>query len=376
MKSIGQHGLNRLWKAMLVLGFAVALATPVTAETPAGEFGGLVEVSEVLLDVLVTDRSGKVVMGLGQDDFIVEDAGKAVPLTAVSFYSNRFQVRDNDPAKVQHPAPNEVPADRYFILFFHDQKQNSVEVSALLRQQLEASRQSERWVREEMLPGDWVAVASYDYKLKVQQDFTQNRELLIRAIQRAARGKDPENSWESRRPEVPEGQPTLLKHLPAGKEMRDQTTRIYDGLRLLAGATREILGRKNLLLFSLGFGEFRHGISFFAEPDPRFYPALEQAFNDNNVAVYPIDLAPSELEHANSHFLTQLAVDTGGHYYENFTSFVTPLRQIADESNGYYLLSYQAEHPAGESGYRKVAVKTRNPEFQVRTRRGYLYGST
>ena len=56
-------------------------------------------------------------------------------------------------------------------------------------------------------------------------------------------------------------------------------------------------------------------------------------------------------------------------------NFITPLRRIADESNGYYLLSYLAQHPAGEVGYRKVKVTTRNPEFRVRARKGYRYGA-
>ena len=362
----------------LFLG-VLLLSVPATGQDPdpAAEFSGLVEVSEVLLDVLVTDKNGNVVLGLEPDDFIVEEKNADVPVTGVSFYSNRFELREGEPGKIQKPAPNEVLADRYFILFFHDQRRNVVDTSRLLRQQFEASRHSQRWVREEMLPGDWVAVVSYDFKLKVHQDFTQDRTLLEQAIQNAAKGKDPGNVWKSRRAGVPEGQPTLLSYLPEGKALRKETTRIYDAMRLLAEASRDILGRKNLLLFSFGFGEVERiaGGQFTTQGDERFYPDLEQSLNDNNVAVYPIDLTPSEFEHIQSHFLTQLAEDTGGYYYENFVNFLTPMQQIADESNGYYLLSYQTEHPSGESGYRTVEVRTRNPEFKVRTRRGYLYGS-
>lgn len=367
-------------KTLLISLLVATLLAPLLGaqqQEPAAEFGSLVEVSEVLLDVLVTDRDGQVVLGLNPDDFVVKERGKPVPVTGVSFYSNRFQLRDDEPGKIQHPLPNEVPADRYFILFFHDQRQLAIDQSGLLRQQFEASRQSQRWINEEMLPGDWVAVVSYDYKLKVYQDFTQDRKALDQAIQNAARGREPGNAWASRRPEVPEGQPSLLGHLPEGKDLRKKSTRIYDGMRLVAEATKEIVGRKSLLLFTFGFGEIARtaGGAFLTEGDKRYYPKLEQALNDNNVAVYPIDLVPSELEHVQSHFLTQLAADTGGYYYENFVNFFTPIQRIADESNGYYLLSYQAEHPAGESGYREVEIKARNPEFKVRTRRGYLYGS-
>ncbi len=53
---------------------------------------------------------------------------------------------------------------------------------------------------------------------------------------------------------------------------------------------------------------------------------------------------------------------------------LSPLDQIAEENNGYYLLSYQSEKPAGKSGFQQVEVKTTNPEFRVKAREGYTYG--
>jgi VWFA-related protein len=356
--------------ASLTAGPAVA-----TEEQPKGQFGELVEVSEVLLDVLVTDKKGNVIVGLDADDFVVTDAGAAVPLTGASFYSNRFEIRDDDASRINKPAANEVPADRYFIFFFHDQLRPGGEASPLVRQQFEAARKTERWVREEMLPGDWVAVVSYDVKLKVHQDFTRDRQALLRALEDATISKDPANVWGSRRPEVPEGQPTLLSNLPEGKDLRDETTRIYDGMRLVAEATRDVVGRKSLVLFSTGFGRLDTSIPNVALPDTRFYPELEQALNDNNVAVYSVDLTPVGFTSNQQNFLTELSTDTGGEYFGTFNNFIVPLRQIADEANGYYLLSYQSEHAAGETGYRKVKVETRNPDFKVRARQGYRFGS-
>ncbi|MEM9595119.1 MAG: VWA domain-containing protein [Acidobacteriota bacterium] len=368
---------------------ALALTALLTATTasaqdssPRAEFGDLVEVSEVLLDVLVTDRDGNVVIGLGPEDFVIEEDDQTRNVTGVSFYSNRFQLREGEKG-VQNPLSNEVPADRYFILFFHDQRRQFDPRSRLVRKQLEASRQAKRWVQEEMLQGDWVAVASYDVKLKVQSDFTQDRAKLVEAIESASKSKDPGNQWASRRPAAEEDKPSLLAHLPSGDQLRDESKNIYDGISLVAEATRDILGRKNLLMFTTGFGEVRRTAgtggflqgAFMARPDERFYPELEQSLNDNNVAVYPIDLTPNEFEHVQRDFLTQLAGDSGGRYHFNFTSFILPMRQVADEVNGYYLLGYQAEHPSGERGYREVKVTTRNPEFRVRARQGYRFGA-
>ena len=72
--------------------------------------------------------------------------------------------------------------------------------------------------------------------------------------------------------------------------------------------------------------------------------------------------------------LSLLSADTGGRYFFNFANFETPLRQVIEENNGYYLLSYSASNPAGESGYRKVKVSTANPNFVVKGREGYAFG--
>lgn len=357
-----------------VVAIVLALLTtpPVSAQDGAPEtFEDMVEVSEVLLDVLVTDRQGNVVLDLGPDDFVVEDEGLSMAPTGVSFYSNRFQLRDGA-SGIQHPAAGEAIADRYFVLFFHDPR--NFGDSRLVRQHLEATRRSRQWVEKEMLPGDWVAIASYDFKLKIHQDFTQDRGQVLTAIERAAQGKNTHNQWKSRRPEITADEPALLAHLPEGKALRDQAPHMYDALTLLSDATRDITGRKNLMLFTVGFGEVRQRAGLISEPDPRYYPELRESLNDNNVAVYPINLLPSA-RNAQGHFLNQLAADSGGTYHELFVNFLAPIRRIADESNGYYLLSYQAQHPAGEQGYREVEVKTRNPELKVRARRGYRYGS-
>ncbi len=349
----------------ILLAASILLATTAAAQQqePAAGFEGLVEVTEVLLDVLATDRSGETVAGLDKDDFLVEENGEPVAVTGVSFYSTRYGA-DGEPL-----VAGAVPASRYFIFFFHDQTRSN---GRRIGEQLDAARESRRWVDDEMLPSDWVAVASYDYKLKLHLDFSQSRYAITEAISRAARRHDPEKHLgRGGRPLPPLGAPSLLRHLPTGKELRDQTTRIYDGIRLVAEAAGHVVGRKSLMLFTVGFGDFRP-VAGTALGDPRYYPPMEEALNDHNVAVYAIDL--SGARHGQANFLSQLASDTGGYYYENFVSFLAPLRRISEENTGYYLLSYQSEHPAAEAGFQKVEVKARDREVKVRARKGYRYG--
>ena len=350
----------------LVIPAAIACSTlcsfpTASAQEPAERFGGRVEVTEVLLDVVVTDRAGNLVAGLGPEDFVVEEGGAPVAVTGVSFYATGYP-EGTDLGSGPRPAAA-IPASRYFIFFFDDQRRNAADDPRLLRRQLDAAKRSREWIESEMGPSDWIAVASYDVKLKVHADFTQDRSTLLAAIEEASLGGDPERA-RGRRPGGSHEEASILRRLPRGIYLRRETTRIYDGLRLLAEASGHVVGRKNLLLFSIGFGELGRGP--IALPDRRYYPAMEEALNANNVAVYAIDLTPGGGDHLQSHFLNTLAADTGGDYHHLFTSFATPLREIARESTGYYLLSYRAEHAAGESGYREVEVKTRDRSLRVR----------
>lgn len=358
----------------LALAALVAAAPVIRAQEPSTTtpFKGEVTVSEVLLDVLVTDREGNVIIGLTPEDFVVTEDGEPVEVADVTFYSNRNLL---EPAAALPGDVDEARQNRYFILFFDEQQRASADNPQLrlLQRQLEAGREARRWVEEEMLLDDWVAVVSYDVKLKVHQDFTRNKADLERAVIGATKGKDPGANWPSRIPDT-DG-PSLRAHLPQGRELRDETTRVYDAFEVLAKAAGHFVGRKNLIFFSTGFGDVG-GFGLY-KPDPRFYPEMVRSLNDNNVAVYAVDLMPEEVvDHTFAYALHQLADETGGAYYQNFANFITPLKQVTRENSGYYLLSYRSTHPAGASGYQKVSVDTRNREFKVRAREGYLYGET
>ena len=344
-------------------------------EEPRGTFGEEVSVSEVLLDVLVTDRDGNVIIGLQPDDFVVEENGKPISVTGLSFYSNRRLLDAPETTTASGTAIDTAPKNRYFILFFQEQQHFAAGAPELnlIQRQLKAANESRSWVQKEKLRDDYVAVLSYDVKLKVHQDFTQDSKAILKAIDGATTGKDPGANWPSRMPE--EGTISLRTSLPVGNALAEESRTIYEALGTLAKATNGIVGRKNLIYFGIGFGDVEP-LNGLYKPDPRYVPAMLQALNDNNVAVYTLDLMPNQFEYDLSDSLHELASETGGRYYSNFTSFLTPMKQVANENNGYYLLSYSATHPAGASGYQKVTIKAKNREFKVQAREGYLYGGT
>ncbi len=335
------------------------------------QFEDKVEVTEVLLDVIATNKKGEVIRGLGPDDFRVIEDGKAVEITGVSFYTTRYTADDQSGAG----GAIEVPASRYFILFFEDQKRNASPANRLLRQQLEAARESHNWVRDEMKPSDWVAVLAYDTRLTLYQDFTQDRDTILYAIDQAVRGLKVDDPVPSRRKRLVAEGASLRAGLPHDVDLGRETRNMYDALRVVAEASSAFAGRKNLLLFTIGFGRLE-GTGPFNQGDPRYYPAMEQALNANNVAVYPIDLMPVGVDHSQTSFLNELAFDSGGVYQRNLVSFSLALRRIDRENAGYYLLAYRTAYPAGTTGYRDVEVKALTKKVRVRARRGFRFGAS
>jgi VWFA-related protein len=359
-----RHGILPLLAATVALLLAPTAPAAGQQEAPTPPpFSEELEVTEVLLDVLVTDRDGNVIVGLGKDDFLVEEEGRPVPLIDVTFYSNRPRLDESG------RAANAAESERFFILFIHDQRRLNTEVPGVLARQLEAARRVRNWVGKLQLD-DYVAVVSYDTSLEVHQDFTRDRGALLTGIDEAVQGSSAEGNWASRLP--PEGEPSLLRGLPRGRALLDATDTIYEALSEVAEAAAPLVGRKNLLLLSTGFGQVNSFGQF--SPEERYQEPMERALNDANVAVYAVDLAPASLELPFANALSLLAKQTGGRYFQNVINFDTPLAQIAEETSGYYLISYRAQRPRGASGFQPVRVTVANPEFRLKARAGYAYG--
>lgn len=343
----------------VAVAVAFVLSGPAPLSGQAG-FEGLVEVSEVLLDVLVTDADGNVVTGLEPGDFEVLEDGEEVPVTGLDFYTTRYGVAGDD-------AP---PESRWIVLFFHDQIGGNSWGRRLEREMDEAAGEVQHWIDSSLLGSDWIAVVRYGYRLEVHQDFTQDRVDLLRAVESAIRGDDPPNR------EVRAGGsvPRLEDGLPEGKERRKKALNVHRAIRLVSEATAPIVGRKMMLLFSSGFGREVGVTKALAIPDQREYPPMLTALNDHNVAVYPIDWSPDRSAGPQRHFLRQLAEDTGGSFLLGWRDVGEPLDEIGDGNHSWYLLSYRTEHRAGEIGYREVEVRAANPDWTVQSRRGYRYG--
>ena len=372
------------WSFSIAALLTLAVSPAARAQTPAVEpigqqeapllvapFGAEILVSEVLLDVMVTDKEGNPILGLGPDDFAITEDDRPVKVTGATFYSNRRHV-GTEPAPAGAREDNAGLAPHYFIFLFDDQRRNSADVPGLLQRQVRAGRDAIEWLREGLAPTDWVAVAGYDNRLKLFQDFSQDREALERAIQSATTGRSGRENFPSRQSPSTPGAPALAPGLPVGDALGQETPTIYEALTVIGEASASLVGRKNLLMFTTGFGRMNRFRQY--EPDPRYFEPMSESLNDANVAIYTFDLTDTGANHPFANAMSHISDDTGGRYFPNVLHFKTPIADVARETSGYYLVSYRAEHLTGLRGFQRVEVTLANPELEVTARKGYRFG--
>jgi VWFA-related protein len=170
-------------RALFLLAAAIVLQTPALRgqdPPPAPGVTFQVEVNYVDVDVVVTDEQGKFVTGLTRDDFEVFEDGKPQKVDTFSL----VEVPVEKPAEFVvdgRPIPpdtqtNRKPFDGRVYAFILDDLDVSAMRSAPVR---DAARD---FVRRYMGANDLGAVIYTSGRTDAAQEFTTNRELLIKAI--------------------------------------------------------------------------------------------------------------------------------------------------------------------------------------------------
>lgn len=347
----------------LVATLLLATASYAQQSRPAQPYNERVDVNLVVLDAVVTDSDGNQILGLDKSDFVVRERGVEQTLESVDYVTSRrlLDAREgNAPFNIDR-----MREERYLIFFFDKPQPGSSLADATFR----ARTSLKRFLRDELVETDRVAIVGHDVRLKVYSDFTNDRKQLERAADEVTRfGTGLAKSAGSTNTNAP----SILRSVDARDMMRRSGT-VYEAIEVLAEALRPLRGRKNLVVFSPGIieanEEIRNGM--IVSPSRHLAPAIA-ALNSANVTVYGINtnLETSLNVPAVHYSLDRFSSETNGRYFRNNTSFEGPLAQIDTWTSGYYLLSYRPKTKAA-AGFQKVDVSLRRPELRVKARAGY-----
>ena len=394
---------------------------------PVPEVTFKVEVNYVEEDVRVVDRDGNFVRGLKREDFQVLEDGK--PQTVQTF--GMVDIPNTRPRKPKYLPPDAPPIEpdvavnkqvldgRLYLIVLDD-----YHVAPLRSQNVR--NLARRFVLEKLGPDDQAAVVVTSGQLRASQEFTQNRRLLLEAIDNFVGQKLPSSAVERNerksrdmdgkgQPIDDAGDPITVD--PTNRFVADdratermfQTRQALNSLRSVAEWMSAIQGRRKAIIY-VSEGVDYNLFDIFTGGDPSNFNFENfnmvqtetwdtvAAASRSNVQIYPVDprglttmgqedieiggLAPGayglgpkqlmqELQTSQQN-LRQLAEETGGVAFVGRNNFDEAFDRIVQENSSYYVLGYYSTNERRDGKLRNVTVRVAGyPDAQVTYRKRY-----
>jgi len=178
--------LTTLFLGLLALGSTTAASEP-NSEAEAGPIIDRIDVNVVNLEVFVTDKKGRPVIGLNEEDFQITVDGQEVPVS--NFYAEEGDARTLAPSPRSFSDPEEALSDRPQNESSDPPKENLrliVFVDQTALQPLNRKRSFKhvrRFLSEGMDPGDEVAIVSLAPGLRFHTDFSLDRQVVGKILE-------------------------------------------------------------------------------------------------------------------------------------------------------------------------------------------------
>jgi VWFA-related protein len=343
----------------------------------------------VIVNVAVKDKSGKAIEDLKKEQFILLEDGKpqqisvfelerlnGETLPALEAPAPALKTRQPAETKPAPPPPAPVTADqlkdRRLIAMFFDLS------SMQPAEQIRAREAAVKFIDTQMTASDMVEVMTLTNELRVVQEFSNDRETLLTAIQSlrigdsselaalAATGADPTDD--------------------SGEFTADDTEfNIFNTDRKLSAledATRKLAPfpeKKALVYFSSGIGktgvdnqsQIRATVNAAVRANVAFYPidarglvafapagdATQASPKGTGVFTGSAQTSARTSFHDTQDTIYTLAADTGGKALLDSNDLTLGIKAVQTDINSYYVLGYYSANPAQDGKYRHVTVK-------------------
>ena len=367
--------------AALGVGVATAPQQPPPAQPT---FRSGVELVE--LDATVTDAQGNVVTDLTADDFEVSEGGKVQAIATFSLVNIPIERAERplySPTAIEPDVQtNDVPEGRLYIFALDDvTPANALRARVFLR----------RFIEQHFGTNDLGAVVLLaPGRRDNAQDFTSNRRLLLRAIDRYSGW--PEAAATPASVEDAGLPSTAPPNLAVDLTVTSRMTALKDLMEFMARLRGR---RKTVLLLSEGLGvNMLNVIDTSASTTSRAGDVAKEAMRAalrGNVSIYPIDPKGLVVDGAGADTettpdfaalranastardsLRAIADVTGGFAVTNSNNFAPAFDRIVRENSTYYILGFYSTNEKRDGKYRRLGVRVKRPGLEVRARDGYL----
>lgn len=387
---------------IVILALALQCAASALAQDaapPPSDTGFVLKVNAdlVLTNVVARDaKTGELVRGLRLGDFTIYENGKPQKIDSFDFESvdqatplNEATVSglaaSSNSKAVAVARPEELRNHRLIVFFF--------DLTSMQPEDLDRSVDAAKnFLKTKMQPADLVALVSLGDALKVDQDFTADKQALIRevGVYNGTEGQGFAQGATSNSNQVED----TTGYTPDESEYNDiNTDRELYALRAISKSLEKITEKKSLLYFSGGIS--RDGI----ENQASLRAAINAAVRAN-LAVYSVDTrglqAVSPLGDAstgslrgtgaysgaaitnnmNANFASQevmgtLSSDTGGKAFFDSNDFAPAFAQVQKDTSAYYAIGFHSSNPLRDGRFRKLTIKVNRPGIRLEYRPGY-----
>jgi VWFA-related protein len=378
---------------------------PSNKPAPSGKATIRSTVSLVEIDVQITNRDGKPVKGLKQEQFSITEDGKPQKISTFE-YNDIEQIEtagSGDTAPVTVPlgtvsTPEEIKAvvrDHRMIVLFFDL--TSLQPDDLLR----STRAAQKYLQEQMTPADLVGIVVFGNTLKVITNFTNDRDLLKQSVDAIVPGHEAALALLADAATAANGETAVTEDTGAAFTADDTEFNVFNTDRKLAAveALCEVLenipGKKSIV-------QFTSGITQTGEENRSELIAATNAANRSNVSIYSVDsrglltatpggdasvgasggnamftgatvISQSQSRQDSRETLATLAGDTGGRSFFDVGDFGKVFQSVQNDTSGYYLVGYYSTNAASDGAWRRIHVKV-DPlpsGAHIRAREGY-----
>ena len=380
------------------LGFAQNSSAAQVSNAPQSGFVLKMNAELVLTNVVARDtKTGELVRGLKQSDFSIFENGKQQQVSTFDFETvematplseatvSGLATGSSGNKAVVVAKPEDLRNHRLIVMFF--------DLTSMQPEDLDRSvAAAQEFLRNKMQPADLVALISLGNTLKVDQDFTADKQALINEVA-VYNGTEGQGFAEGATANTNQAE-DATGYTPDESEYNDlNTDRELFALKAVAKSLEKITEKKSLLYFSGGIQ--RDGI----ENQASLRAAINAAVRAN-LAIYSVDTrglqAVSPLGDAstgslrgtgafnggaltnnmNANLATQeimstLSVDTGGKAFLDSNDFAPAFAQVQRDTSAYYAIGFHSSNAARDGRYRKLTIKVNRPNVKLEFRPGY-----
>jgi VWFA-related protein len=359
-----------------------------------------VEVNYVEIDAVVTDAAGNFVRTLSKDDFQVFEDGKSQAVSVFSLVDLPIAVAD-PPLFAPVPIEPDVASNaeefdgRVFVLVLDD-------LSTHFARSMRVKTAARQFIERHVGANDLVAIVTTGGSRSGAQEFTSSKPRMLKAID-SFMGQKLRSATLEKIDDYYRQRDMRTGEAPRDGSEAERAFKARNTLSTLESVANYMTGirgrRKAVLFFSEGIdydttnpiqnryatdiiqetqdaiaAATRANVSFYGI-DPRGLGGLSDEIMDIQSLPEDNSLGLTTLQNelrTSQDSLRTLSAETGGFAAVNRNDFADTFSRIVRENSSYYVLGYYSSDTRRDGRFRRLDVRTKQPDLQVRARRGYV----